>query len=157
LPTTNTTGLCLKKLDPREVTWVGVAQDGNNWRELRKGIHPRAFASPQVGVPTHYEIRQCIEVWPTPISSPDWTLAIKGYFKLDALEADTDLTSIDWEAIKFQAVADGKAVYNQPDARLALGIAQRYIGDLTSGTHMTARYIPGSIELPNAVRPVLLP
>ena len=157
LPTTNTTGICAKKLDPRCVTWVGVSQDGNAWRALRKGIPPQLFASPQIGVPTHYEIRQCIEVWPTPTESPDWTLAIKGKFGLDPFEQDTDLSTIDWQAIQLQALADAKAYYKMADAQLAAMQSRQYIGDLVAGTHMTARYIPGEVVRQNAVRPVLIP
>lgn len=146
---------CLKALDPRKITWAGVCDENDNcWRPLRKGILPNLYVSGQTGVPTHYEIRQCVEVWPTPIAG--WKLRIKGDFGLDDFDADDDTTTIDWQAVQLQAVASLKAAYKMPDAQMALVEAREYIGDLVAGSHMSARYFPGQQEPRNAVRPVMV-
>lgn len=145
-----------RKIDPRKVTWAGVCDASDNqWRPLRKGIPPELYAYPQTGVPTHFEVRQCIELWPSPIA--DWKLRIKGDFGLDPFEEDGDQSTIDWQAIFFMAVAEAKAQYNMPDAGQANGKAREYIGRLVAGSHETARYIPGKHRVePVAVRPVLI-
>jgi hypothetical protein len=145
---------CQKTIDPRKVTWVGVSQGDVSWRALRCGIPPEVYASPVSGVPTHYEIRQCIEVWPAP-SDSDWKLRIKGFFGLLAFTADSDVTSMDWQAVELQALADAKAHYNQPDAQKVQGQLNAYIGSLVAGQHHTRRYIPGEREPMNAVMPKL--
>lgn len=153
MPTTNTTSIqCLKSLDPRAVSWVGVSDDETNWRQLRKGIPPEVYTGIQTGPPTHYEIRQCIEVWPSPY--PNWFLRIKGFFGLSAFQDDADITSLDWQAIYLQALADCKAAYKMQDAQAAANQCREYVGQLVAGTHMTARYVPGRIVIPNAVRPI---
>lgn len=145
----------LRRLDPRHVTWVGVSSDGNQWRALRKGIPPALYASPQSGVPTHYEVRQCIEVWPAPVDG--WELRVKGNFGLDPFDSDTDLTTIDWQAVYLTALGEAKTFYGQPDAPMVVGDARVYVGDLIAGAHMTARYLPGEREPVNAVRPRMAP
>lgn len=149
------TPACTKAIDARHVKWVGVAygSDNTNIRPLRCGIPPEVYVSNQSGVPTHYEIRQCIEIWPNPVDG--WKLVVKGNFGLDPFDQDTDTCTIDWQAIYLQALADAKATYKQPDAVLAKQTAVSYVGDLVAGSHHTRRYIPGARELPNAVRPVL--
>jgi hypothetical protein len=145
---------CTKTIDPRKVTWVGVSDGQDNcWRPLRKGIPPAVYQNTMVGVPTHYEIRQCIEVWCTPIAG--WKLRVKGHFEPAAFEADDDVNTVDWQAIYLRALADAKLAYKQPDALAADSTAKVYIGDLVAGSHMTARYVPGAREPFNAVRPVM--
>ena len=146
---------CLRYMDPRLITFVGISNGDNNWRPIRKGIPPGLYNSNQTGPPTHYEIRQCIELWPTPTTP--WLLRIKGTFGLDPFEADGDTTSMDWQAIYLSALADAKATYKQPDAQLAGARAREYIGDLVAGEHSGARYFPGTDRvLIEAVRPVMV-
>lgn len=145
---------CTKAIDPRMVTWVGVCDPNDNaWRPLKRGIPPPVYQNTMVGVPTHYEIKGCIEVWCTPIAG--WKLRVKGYFEPLAFEADSDVNSVDWQAVYLQALADAKLHYGQKDAPKAQAEAQRYVGELVAGTHQTARYVPGERMPPNAVRPVL--
>ncbi len=153
-PTSSSYGR-MRRLDPRQVSWCGVSQGDDQWRQLRRGIPPWLYASPQSGVPTHYDVRQCIEVWPAPVDG--WMLRIKGEFGLDRFEDDADLTTIDWQAVYLFALADAKAHYRQDDARVAGAAAQTYLGDLVAGSHGDARYFPGSLEPRNAVRPVMVP
>lgn len=145
---------CPKRMDPRMVSWAGVSQGDLSWRPLVCGIDPVMYGSPGSGIPSHYEIRQCIEVWPAPVDDT-WKLRIKGHFGLLPLEADSDETTIDPEAIFLQALANAKAHYGQPDAGNYAAQAAAYVRSLVAGSHHTRRYIPGSAMPPPAVRPVL--
>lgn len=133
--------VCTKKLDPRMVTWVGISQDDNFWRPLICGIRPEFYYSDITSWPTHYEIRQCIEVWPAP-SDQTWKLRIKGYFDLMPFVADGDYTTIDYRAVFLLALANAKAHYGQPDAANYASQYREFIGNLVAGSHHTRRYIP---------------
>lgn len=135
--------VCTKKLDPRMITWVGISEGDNFWRKLVCGIKPEFYYGDISSWPTHYEIRQCIEVWPPP-SSDDWKLRIKGYFGLLPLDVDTDVNTIDYEAIQLFALANAKAHYGQPDAANYMGQYRDYIGAVTAGSHHTRRYVPNT-------------
>jgi hypothetical protein len=137
------------------VTWVGLSFGDNAWRSLIKGIPPAAYSSSNVGVPEWYDIRDAIELWPEPTSSA-WLLRIKGYFNPLAFEADTDVNTIDWQAIYLKALADAKAFYKQPDAGMAQKQLGAYIAELVATTHTTQRYIPGANPARNGIPPILL-
>jgi hypothetical protein len=142
---------CTKTLDPRHVTWVGVSDGDVNWRRLKCGVPPEVYSSPVTGVPTHYEIRQCIEIWPNPIDG--WKLRVKGHFGLAAFAADNDVTSMDWQAVELLALADAKAHYKQADAQIVRAEFDTYLRNVIGGQHHTRRYIPGRAEPLNAVMP----
>lgn len=144
---------CTKRLDPRMISWVGISQGDGNWRPLICGIDPVMYTSRGPGLPSHYEIRQCIELWPAP-SDTTWKLRVKGQFGLSSLVAPTDQTTVEPEAIFLLAVANAKAHYGQPDAGNYAGQLTAYVRDLVRGSHMTRRYIPGTADARNAVRPV---
>jgi len=144
---------CTKKLDPRMVSWVGISQGDDTWRPLVCGIDPVVYTSNMSGIPDHYEIRQCIEVWPPPADST-WKLRIKGQFGLMPLEADGDETTVDPEAIFLLSLANAKAHYGHPDAGNYAQQLAAYIRDLIRGSHHTARYLPGKRDYRNAVRPM---
>ena len=146
--------VCTKKLDPRMITWVGISEGDNFWRQLVCGIKPEFYYGDISSWPTHYEIRQCIEVWPPP-SSDDWKLRIKGYFGLLPLEVDTDVNTIDYEAIQLFALANAKAHYGQPDAANYMGQYRDYIGAVTAGSHHTRRYVPNTEQSYPPPMPVL--
>ena len=82
-------------------------------------------------------------MWPPP-SSDDWKLRIKGYFGLLPLGKDTDVNTIDYEAIQLFALANAKAHYGQPDAANYMGQYRDYIGAVTAGSHHTRRYVPNT-------------
>lgn len=146
--------LCRKVLDPRKVEWVGISKGDVNWRELVCGINPVNYRAMQQAIPQFYDIRQCIEIWPAP-SSNDWQLRIKGDFGLLPFAADTDVTTIDSEAVFLLALANAKAHYEQPDASSTMAMATGLIADYTAGSHFTRRYVPGVETLPNAVPPLM--
>jgi hypothetical protein len=141
---------CTKRLNPLKIEWVGLSDGQNWWRPLICGIKPEFYSWVDVeGFPTHYDIRQCIEVWPAPASS-EYRLRIKGEFGLEPFAADTDRPTVDDEAVFLMALARAKAHYGQPDAANYETDARRYIGLKTAGTHLTARYIPNT---PNYIPP----
>ena len=118
-------------------------EDSNGaWWPLIKGIPPEIYTITTNSRPTHYEIRQCIEVWPAP-ADDTWKLRIKGHFGLLPLAADSDETTIDPEAIFLQALANAKAHYGQPDADNYAAQAAGYVHSLVAGSHHTRRYVPG--------------
>jgi hypothetical protein len=145
---------CTKRLDPRMVTWVGISQDDNFWRPLVCGIRPEFYYGDITSWPTHYEIRQCIEVWPAP-SDDTWKLRIKGYFGLLPFAADGDVNTVDYEAIQLYALANAKAHYGQPDAANYMSQFQTYLAGVTAGSHQTRRYIPGGDQYVPPPLPVL--
>jgi len=138
---------CSKQLDPRMITWAGVSEGCDQWSPLVCGIPPTLYGNPSNGLwPTRYEIRQCIEVWPTP-SDDRMKLRIKGHFGLDRFEQDDDQCTIDDEAVLLHALARAKAHYGHADASNYERDLQRHIQDLNAGAHQTRRYVPGSREL----------
>ncbi|MGA0588092.1 Ig-like domain-containing protein [Dyella sp. KRB-257] len=143
---------CTKKLDPSRVRWVGISLGDSVWRPLACGIEPTRYMANLVGIPDSYEIRQCIEVFPPP-SDSTWRLRIKGDFGLLPFAADTDVTTIDPQAIKLHALAYAKAHYQQPDAANHMTALTTFLGDLTASTHLTKRYIPGETVAQPAIRP----
>lgn len=147
---------CTKVMDPRKVVWVGISKGDNCWQELVCGINPVYYRSMQQAIPQFYDIRQCIEIWPASNSS-EWQLRIKGDFGLLPFAADSDVTTIDAEAVFLLALANAKAHYEQPDAGTTMSMAMGLIGDLTAGSHFTRRYVPGVETLPNAVPPKMVP
>lgn len=155
LPTVNTTGNTGPVIDQRSISWAGISKGDVAWRPLRKGVPPVTYSALISGIPEYYDVREQIEVWPPPVDST-WLMRIKGYFVPGPFEADLDVTSIDWQAVYLQALANAKAIYKRPDAQLSAAELTSYVGSLVAGTHGTERYRPGAVELPNAVRPVLL-
>lgn len=132
---------CTKRLDPRKVRWVGIERDGV-WTPLVCGIPPEAYSYPQIGWPTRYEIRQCIEIWPAPDSTVQY-LRVKGHFELEPFTEDDHATTIDDELVFLLALANAKAHYNKPDANNYIAQLETMMANLVAGSHHTRRYIPG--------------
>jgi hypothetical protein len=145
---------CTKKLDPRQVTWVGISDGCDAWRKLVCGIKPEYYYGDVTGMPSHYEIRQCIEVWPPP-ADDNWKLRVKGYFYSQSLTEDTDVASMDFNAVQLFALANAKAHYGQADAANVMRQAMRYVANMVAGGHHTRRYVPGADEWVAPPLPVL--
>lgn len=139
---TDPTTPCPKTLNPRQITWVGTERDGI-WYPLAHGINPSAYSNAITGRPERYEIRQGIEVWPTPEVTAG-NLVVKGHFELEAFAVDTDKTTVNSEAVYLLALANAKAHYRQPDASNYVQQLEVLIDNLVAGSHMTARYVPGA-------------
>lgn len=155
IPSINTTGGQGPILDQREMSWVGASQGDINWRPLQTPVPPQAYTNQVSGIPHWYGMREQIEIWPPPPDST-WMLRIKGYFILGQFEQDTDVTSIDWQAVYLYALAKAKAAQKRPDAVSAMTEANGYVGALVAGSHGVARYIPGRVERNPVPRPVML-
>ena len=143
-------------LDPKKITWVGVEDLNGTFYPLIEGINPLVYTQEsQNGLPYSYEIRQAIEVFPTPDAA--YLLQIKGRPLNFRLTADADILTIDPELVFLLALANAKAHYQQADAQLYFTQATSYLGTLNAGTFGTARFVPGTIDAPPAPKPVLLP
>lgn len=137
---------CTRKLDPRKITWVGISEGDGFWQPLHAGIEPILYYSESTsGRPSHYEIRQCIEVWPAPTDN-SYQLRIKGYFDLEPFAADTDKTTIDDRLVFLLGLANAKAHYGKPDAQNYVAQMEAMMMGLVAGLHQTRRYIPGQDE-----------
>lgn len=135
--------ICTKQLDPLRITWVGAQRD-NVWYPLRRGIPATVMGyATTSGWPSHYDIRQAIEIWPAPAATQG-ALRIRGHFKAEPFQADADKTTIDDQAVFLLALMNAKAHYGKPDANNLASQLEVYIQSLVAGTHGPQRYIPGS-------------
>lgn len=124
------------------------------WLPMASGIPPAMYTTlNNRSLPTRYEIRQCLEVFPAP-SASGYQVAIKGHFGLLPFAADEDKTTIDSELVFLWALYEAKLQYRQTDAAVYSDKARERIGDLTAGTHGSRRYIPGTRPRTPAVMPV---
>lgn len=137
------TELCAKKVNPSKVTWVGVVRDGI-WTPLRAGIPPHLYNHNVRGLPSNYDFRQCIEVWPQP-DRTSGQLVVKGHFGLEPFTDDAHTTTIDDELVFLMATANAKAHYRHPDAQNYIGQLETHLRKVIAGTHGTRRYIPGGM------------
>ncbi len=147
---------CDKTLDPYKVTWVGVEDLNQAWYELVEGIPPEFYTSANfTGIPSRYEIRQCIEVFVAPAAA--YTLRIKGHFGLGRFTEDDDKTTIDSEVVFLYALFLAKSHYQHQDALSIQDQYRQYVGTLVAGSHGTARYIPGTGPQTPWTQPRFLP
>ena len=149
---------CVFNLEPyHEIEGVWIVLPNNIWLPMSCGIPPEWYTTVlNAGIPSRYEIRQCIEIFPPPASS-QYKLYVKGHFGLRPFDIDSDKPTIDGDLVYLWALANAKAHYQQPDAGTVGKQAQRRLENLTSGTHLTRRYVPGTKTPPPAVMPVFLP
>lgn len=150
--TTDGSGLCALKLDPKKVNWVGFEDLNASWVQLFEGIPPEFYTRLQTtpGWPSRYEIRSCIEIFPAPQAA--YTLWIKGVFDKTQIVADGDRTSMDDSAVLWMALGMFKK-----DADMKAAALQR-IKDIVAGQHNTARFVPApGLPLPPLTPPKFLP
>jgi hypothetical protein len=146
---------CTKKIEPGQLTWVGVEDMNGTWVPLRRGIPPEFYTSVAFnGLPSHFELRQCLEVFPAP--DEEYTLRVKGRFGLMRFVEDTDHCTIDSQLLFMWALANAKNHYRQPDAADVAAQAQTFLRDLIAETHATNRYIPGTSSLTPMTAPIFL-
>jgi hypothetical protein len=146
---------CSKKViyDRIESAWV-VDMNGT-WLPLTRGISPSLFTGVSYnGLPTRYDIRQTIEVFPAPDVA--YTLQVKGHFGLLPFTADEDVCTIDSELLFLWALANAKNHYGQPDANSVAQEAQAMLGMIVADSHGDARYVPGTRPQPAPPKPVFL-
>jgi len=131
-------------------------KDDTRWLQMVSGIPTAAFSSTSTTVPSHYEIRTYIEIWPEPDTT--FELYIQGDEGLRALEVDGDKLSVDSEAVFLMALGAAKGHYGHPDARFYLAQLEVHIGKLNAGTfHKNDRFIPNKQlrELPPNAYPTV--
>lgn len=142
-------------LDPRRIAWVGIEDSNGTFTPLYDGIPPEYYTmGDEQGRPQRYEIRQSIEVMPPPDQA--YTLIVKGHTKNFAFAGDSDVCTIDPEAIFLHALANYKEDKQQPGARKYFQQLTTYIGNLTSGRHGTKKYIPKEQKQPPMTKPNFL-
>lgn len=147
---------CMKQLDKNKIKGAWVEDLNGAWLPLFAGIPPEFYTSALFqGIPSRYDIRQCIEVFPAP--SEQYKLRIKADFELQEFADDADTTSIESELVFGWALAMAKKHYGQADADAVASQMNTYLGDLTAATHTTKRYIPGTSPALNVPRPLFLP
>lgn len=144
------------KLNPtRPIQWAGVQDVRNVWYPLIQGIPPQLYTMiDKPWRPARYEIKAALEIYPAPDQT--YWLWLKGYTGLSTFASDSDITSIDSELVFLHALANAKAHYGQPDANNIEAQANAYKAELIAGTHQTARYVPGMVAVPPAIRPTLI-
>lgn len=143
---------CLDVIDPREITWAGIERD-DQWYPLTAGIPPECYSNNIWSAwPSRYEVRQCIEIWPSPGTEVQ-KLRMKGHAELGAFATDSDEPNIDDEALYLLACGQAKLYYKQPDHQLYIGQLEAYISNLVAGAHQTRRYVPGGAVRANYVEP----
>lgn len=147
---------CTKRLDAYRISGVYAEDLNGMWYPLIKGIPPTFYTMVNYqGLPARYEIRQCIEILPAP--SEAYTLWVKGHFGLNRFTEDDDRTTLDSELVFLWALANAKNHYRQGDAADVAMEAKEYLGSLVAGAHGTARYVPGTVNLPPETPPLFLP
>lgn len=145
---------CTKFLEFRKISAAHL-QDGQQWYPLHYGIDPVLYTSTQTTRPYRFELREYIEVWPVPDVST-YLIRIKGHIGLKRFVQDSDRPTIDTEAVFLHALARAKAHYEQRDGSNYERDLERLIGNLVAGSHVTRRYIPGSMEPVPPPRPVIV-
>lgn len=130
-------------LDPRSIQEV-VLLDGTIWGPMCYGIDPMLFNIDGQQRPTHYEVREYIEVFPEPEKA--YTLYVKGHIMPRPFTADDHFASVDPAVLFNLALATAKAHYGQGDARLYMDRYRELIGDDNAEQTQKKRYIPGSKE-----------
>jgi hypothetical protein len=147
---------CTKRLDAYKISYVGVEDLNGMWYPLAGGIPPEFYTMAAFnGLPSRYEIRQCIEVLPAP--SAVYTLWVKGHFGLNRFTQDGDTTTLDSELVFLWALANAKNHYGQPDAADIATESKEYLRQLIAGSHGTRRYVPGVVDVPPMTPPIFLP
>lgn len=147
---------CTKRLDSYKITSGWVEDLNGVWLPLRRGIDPAFYTAVDFqGIPSHYEIRQCIEVFPAP--SAAYTLHVKGHFGLGRFTEDSDTATVDSELLFLWALANAKNHYRQPDAADVATQAQTYLREIVAGSNGDRRHIPGVVDTPQVPQPVFLP
>lgn len=149
---------CVFHLDVQKPLVGAWVRDLNGaWLPMVCGINPQLYTMVnQPGIPSYFEIRSCIEIYPEP-QTDGYELWIKAHTTPSTFAADADKPSVDSELVFMRALADAKAHYGQPDANSVATEAKSYLFDLVASTHLTKRYIPGVAPLPPAIMPIFLP
>jgi hypothetical protein len=148
--------LCNYAMEPsKAIDWAGVQDTRNVWYPLIQGIPPQLYTMiAKPWRPARYDLRQGLEVYPAPDQT--YFLWMKAHFGLQSFVNPDDMTTIDSELVFLHALANAKAHYGQPDAENIEAQANVLRLELVAVTHQSARYVPGTVAVPPAVRPTLI-
>lgn len=149
---------CIFNLQPyANIEGAWIVDLNGMWLPMTEGIPPVFYTtSMQPSIPTRFEIRQCIEIFPAPAVG-GYQLYIKGHFGKAAFAADSDKPTIDGQLVYLWALANALDYYGKPSAAGIAEQAREHLGSLVAGTHGAKRYIPGVRPLPPAVMPLWTP
>jgi hypothetical protein len=140
-------------LEPRRITVVTVQDGTTRSAPLRDGILPSMYDSAPTGIATHYDVRDQLEVWPTPDKA--YTLHVEGFQQLKPFTADAHTATVDDELVFMLALANAKAHYRQPDAEIYANELKSLLARFKGYAHGGRRYIPGiNDDATAAVRPM---
>lgn len=129
------------KIARDQITNAWIEDLNGMWIPIEYGINPVYFTMlARPGIPSRYEIRQSLEVFPAPDKA--YILHVKGRFGLLPFEADDDKCSIDPDLLFLWALARAKNHYQQPDATGIAEEANAMLRSVISGSHQRTRYIP---------------
>ena len=138
-------------LDIREITYVGLL-DGTIFECMTAGIDPLLFNIDGQQRPTHYEIREFVEVFPEPDQA--YTMYLKGPTALKPFTADAHVTSTDPHPVFLQALAQAKAHYGQNDASIYFQQLENMLGKLNADSFGNKRFIPNpTVHVPSLPKP----
>ena len=128
-----------KALDMRRITeqWVN---DGSTWNEMIEGIPPNRFNETGQSWPQRYEWTDHLEIWPEPEKS--YVIYVKGHFGLMPFEADSDVTTIQWNLVYLNALGDAKGHYGQRDAGTYYRQLEVMLRRMNGKEHGNKRNIP---------------
>lgn len=123
------------------VTFTTRVAAAATWLPLRHGINPLDYTmGAATGIPTNFEIREALEIWPTP--NQTYVVSILGHLGIQRFAEDTDYPTIDTHLLFLFALANAKAHRGQADAGNYAQMAQRMVTEYIAGSHGTKRYIP---------------
>lgn len=129
------------KLARDQITGAWVEDLNGMWIPMEYGINPAYFTMlARPGIPTRYEIRQSLEVFPAPDKA--YIVHLRGRFGLRPFEAEDDKCSVDPDLLLLWALSRAKNHYQQPDAGDVAAEANAVLRDFVSAAHQTQRYIP---------------
>lgn len=121
------------------VVYTRVAQAAARYMPLRQGINPLDFSVSQEGMPYRFDLREYLEVWPTPDKA--YVIWLKGHLGIRELSEDTHTLTVDYQPVFLMALANAKEQYKQPAASYWRQL-EVLIGKYAAATHGIRRYIP---------------
>lgn len=149
------------RLDRFKITSADIQDLNNRWYPLTRGIDPELYTVVNnIGWPSRFEVRSCIEVFPAPQAA--YKLRVLGQFGLSAFAADGDYTTIDAHPVRLWAIGLAKAHKGARDAgdpvRMTgyFGMARRAMLDRIGNMHAGRRYVPGTDNRATRAQPVMV-
>lgn len=113
--------------------WTARGKLAYTWYPMWQGINPIYYSTPNQGMPTNFDVREYIEVYPAP--EKPYVLQILGHMGIQRFAEDGDYCTIDPAPLFLFALANAKAHYRQPDAGNYASRAQRMALSLTAQQH----------------------